>query len=896
MAGLLQSLLGNGAREKEMAEEMRAMLQEMQHERVRYQTLVESARASAMMLEQFGETILRTKQAMDSATARVHEVEMRLEALAKLTQRYETLDDRAETLTQGQQHAQTQIATAMKDAEQIRTVFEELSQRVDLAVSLKDKLGSFLEVERPFQQMRGDADALREQLHGTSEHVTRLREQHDRMMDAQKLSMSKMEALDLRREELARSIHDKERRVAIVEQSVKSMDGVQNRVDDVMREMGTLKALGDGVAQKTAAIEAQRDAVERALALADRLSVAMRQIDAGVRQQQDNEKALASMQEQAKSLHSLHESVIERSREISQLQRDTDTQAQATRQDLSIMRDEMKVTVERFDFESKGLESISQRVADLRGALTDFENRFRGLTESSQQVAELKLQVNAMGTHLNGLHSEVGSLDEELGRLQAMRREVDEISKVSREASVHVDHLREARPALDAALRDFDKLSGTQAAVRDALEQSVLAHNEIARVREGQSETRSWLGNVEQSMGTLREKVGELSKLAPMVDSVQKQAQRIGESVSAIEARREFIEDMHRRMADLGALGSKLDERGRQLQARMEGAEQRFSNLAAQADEADRVAKSVGQVSVNLSEAETQAEQIRRSVSEIEARCESVESLAERTNLMRQELEQRHHALEEATRDLHHASQMRQEAAASAQQLDGLSKRLTASLDSADRRVARVDSVARQLEDRASTLQGVEKRLDQFEGRLAKWDLVEQDIARSLEGMVARQGTVESLQADLDRMFVMAEKTASDVKSITSAHREIEESRGLLKEVLGRLNDIKNTSSTLDERKRQMGKAEERLSRAEALLMDVRSSLESLQGQKAIVDQAVERAGSLRFLLKQAEAMIEMLREEREVTARVRNAVAVVREADRAADAKREHPGSEHAA
>jgi hypothetical protein len=79
---------------------------------------------------------------------------------------------------------------------------------------------------------------------------------------------------------------------------------------------------------------------------------------------------------------------------------------------------------------------------------------------------------------------------------------------------------------------------------------------------------------------------------------------------------------------------------------------------------------------------------------------------------------------------------------------------------------------------------------------------------------------------------------------------------------------------------RQLAMALERLGRAVALLLGVRSGLEALQGQKAIVDQAVEKAGSLRFLLKQAEAMIDTLREEREVTARMSNAVAVVREAD----------------
>ena len=81
------------------------------------------------------------------------------------------------------------------------------------------------------------------------------------------------------------------------------------------------------------------------------------------------------------------------------------------------------------------------------------------------------------------------------------------------------------------------------------------------------------------------------------------------------------------------------------------------------------------------------------------------------------------------------------------------------------------------------------------------------------------------------------------VSSITSAQRQIDESQGLLREVLGRLNELRNVSNSIDERKRQMAKAEERLARAEALLLDVRSGLEALQGQKAIVDQAVEKAG-----------------------------------------------------
>ena len=90
----------------------------------------------------------------------------------------------------------------------------------------------------------------------------------------------------------------------------------------------------------------------------------------------------------------------------------------------------------------------------------------------------------------------------------------------------------------------------------------------------------------------------------------------------------------------------------------------------------------------------------------------------------------------------------------------------------------------------------------------------------------------------------------------------------MLKEVLGQLKQLRETRGTLDERKRQLTQAEDRLSKAEALLEDVHSSVQVLEGQKALVDQAVEKAGSLQSLLRQAEAAIGNLRETTRAVAR----------------------------
>jgi len=361
---------------------------------------------------------------------------------------------------------------------------------------------------------------------------------------------------------------------------------------------------------------------------------------------------------------------------------------------------------------------------------------------------------------------------------------------------------------------------------------------------------------------------------------VQKQSQRLSESIATIEARRESVEDLHRRMLALGSLGGKLEERGKQLQTGMETAEQKLAELTSRTEEIDRLNMAMAKMSSDVAEAERKTAGVVKAVDAVSARCESVEALAENTRALKPELDQRHQAVIEAGKELQKAHALRKESSTSAQHLEELTKKLTAALTTADKRLAKNEELASQLESKTAHLKAVEKRLVEFEAKLSQWEPLEKEILTTLDQISARQGIVDTLKTDLDRMFATAEKTAGDVREITSAQQEIEQSRRLLGEVMEKLGEVRDTTSGLDERKRQMGKAEERLARAEAVLVDVRSSLEALQGQKAIVDQAVEKAGSLQFLLKQAEAVMDGLRGEREMTARVRAAVSVVRRDD----------------
>jgi hypothetical protein len=81
---LLKNLLGNSNNDGEHAEQMRALLLEMQQERTRIETLLESTRTSTERLQQLGDPVAKAGQDVDAMIARIAELEQRLDFTERL--------------------------------------------------------------------------------------------------------------------------------------------------------------------------------------------------------------------------------------------------------------------------------------------------------------------------------------------------------------------------------------------------------------------------------------------------------------------------------------------------------------------------------------------------------------------------------------------------------------------------------------------------------------------------------------------------------------------------------------------------------------------------------------------------------------------------------------------
>ena len=115
-------------------------------------------------------------------------------------------------------------------------------------------------------------------------------------------------------------------------------------------------------------------------------------------------------------------------------------------------------------------------------------------------------------------------------------------------AAARVGRLDEARPSIDTALKDLSSLGRSREAMKENLEQMRLVYQEIMRAREGQAETEEWLSSTEESLGKLQEQVRDLNSMRPRLELLQQETERITGSIADIESRREFVDEVHKRL------------------------------------------------------------------------------------------------------------------------------------------------------------------------------------------------------------------------------------------------------------------------------------------------------------------------------------------------------------
>jgi chromosome segregation ATPase len=309
----------------------------------------------------------------------------------------------------------------------------------------------------------------------------------------------------------------------------------------------------------------------------------------------------------------------------------------------------------------------------------------------------------------------------------------------------------------------------------------------------------------------------------------------------------------------------------------MDAADARFSDLARQAGEAQRVASTISAVTTAVDAAERRLGVVTGIMDTVEARGKGLETLGDRVRVFGQEIEQRQAALDRASQHLAQATDARREAADAAQRLEELTHNIGVDLTAADTRAADATQLLHELDGRIAALGNVEKRMGNFEELIGKWEAAQGDASAALEQIGNRQAMIDAVRSQIAHVVDLADRASENVRSIAAGRREVEETKAMLEAMQEQLKSATSSMQDFSEHRRQVEDLERRIARADALALNVRASVEVIAAQRAYVDQVLERSGTLAFQMKQAEALTEALRHECTVATQMRTAISEVR-------------------
>ena len=675
MAGLFKDNAEKISIPDNLPAQLQGILSQMERERKAFELLTVRAAASADQYKKLTEPIAKIENAVENLGDK-------LSAFEDVVPQLAAIQDQAESLSQSHRVTEAQVAEAAGGVERARSDLSELWETIEEALTLKKDLSGFLALGGPFKALRTEATELAGQLCEFGDGFAQVRGQHEQVVRGYSDASARLDEFETQYRELRGGVGDAEQRVDKLEQSMRQVEQICAEVPNTKQQLSTLKALGDHVTQKVSALEQQRDVVDRATAQATHLSEMMRQIDQEIQKQQENSKFLSRLRADVDELKPLHIRLSEQSEEIIARQQQIEEEDQARNEELTALRDEMRddvqKAVKRLKFESSGLDSVSERIVELRTALKDFESRYESLDGSQQMITDIHRQAEDVSSLVTVLATELADIGGQADKIKELPANVERIERLISDVTERIGGIE--RPAVLTAVEEAEqRIADVEAAVKSL-------------------EVRS--DNIEGLADRMRRTGEELDQRNAVLERASERLNDVSSLRQEAAAAARALEDQTTKLtAELTTAGS----RTKKLTELVERVEERSNEMRFVEKRMSRFEEWLA----NWESAEAKLTEGMKRVSERQSSVDTIQA----------EIKRLFEMTESTVEDVREIAAARQEIADQRSVLDEI--------------VGELDDVA----ERADALEGRKRQMDQAEERLARADALLIDIKSTLEAV-----------------------------------------------------------------------------------------------------------------------------------------------------------------
>jgi len=563
MSVLSGKVFGNGHLPEEVQGELRTVLLQMRNERNAFERVAGEAQSS---MDQASGPLSAMAESIGTLEERLRAVEQLAARAAGLEAQQRDVSSRIDQTAQQAEGIEAALDPIRSDLEQTRHLLQNTT-------ALRADLEPLLDLGRQLQTIRVDVDTLRAELSDAQQGMASVHQQQDAAEQRGATVTAQLDSLNGKYGEMTVGLQSAEERVAQLQSAMESVGTLADQVPDLRRELHTLRALRDYVAQKVSELEQQRETVDYATNQGTRLTELVQRIDRELETQQETAKSFVRLEEDATRLSAVHDELSQQLDRVAERQRE-EAQADETRrqefQDLQELTDSrIRDAIGRFEFEQERLEAASTQIADVRQAIAETEHRFDAMQETQESVAALRTDLGQLSDRVATFAMDLVPLDSYAGQMAAVKSDIAQAEQSMKEVSRRTDELNREITDADDQLKELQDLSERTeqqtrdlTALRDYLGQF---EQRVAQLEAAESTVARAIDDATRRQATVDALRGDLQRMLEVAKETTDAVRVISESHDEINDSRQLVDDVLTEIRTVKDESTRLESRRQDL-------------------------------------------------------------------------------------------------------------------------------------------------------------------------------------------------------------------------------------------------------------------------------------------------------------------------------------------
>lgn len=434
----LRKLLKDSSVLRELPEDIRDVLGEMEKERRAFEALMEKAEESSGRYDELNGAVARIEDMLQRVTQRVGELEQVEARVTDITNRTETVEARFNDAREGAEAATAETA-------RLGSTLADIRIELEAVLAMKRDLGEVQALQVPVEEIRLQAQQAGDRVTRLTEELNTITGANQEMLRASKEASQRLQQFGQNYQRYVEGLEQAERRLDTVDERIAPLQGAVENLPELRRQLSTLNALSDEVSQKLVTIERHRTMVERALSDAARLDDLSQGLNRQFEEQKQTADFLVGLEAKVGEIKALFETLTAQGEDLSsehrKLRADMDQQVGT----LSTMRNELlgdiRETVDRFEFERQELTTASKEIADLTQAVARIEERFTNLDDKSRTAAMLEERYERLAGEMERSAHQLEDLESEAETAQRVKAELARLDRLTEEMSARIESI-----------------------------------------------------------------------------------------------------------------------------------------------------------------------------------------------------------------------------------------------------------------------------------------------------------------------------------------------------------------------------------------------------------------------------------------------------------------------